>query len=502
MACLDASTGRQIWSVEVKQKFRGKGSDFGFAITPTVVEGLVILPVGGLGASVVALHCRDGSIAWNSGGESASYTPVLPIRVRGERQLLALMENSVAAYEFPKGSQLWRIGLSQGYDEHSAWPVYSEPYFFISSPFRSGGELYQLSDKKLDPPRLVRHTDLMSNDIFSCALAEGHLYGFDLKDVQAKAHRPSRGTFRCLEFPSLKEKWSTDRTGHANVIVADGKLILFNDEGDLILAKQTPARYEELARARVLGGEICWTQPTLSHGRLYVRNHSRCACILLGEKAPSTAGPGKKLLTVKDIPQSWSTNMVGLLGVEPEYAFDVPSREWLWNWFWLSLGAVLLPAAFFGLITARFVSRGNAMFTLGLFWTIAFLLGAIGTTALSLWRQEFTFTWPVCMFIALQGGVFGSTGRAEPKNWRQRWNGWLIVAWLAATCLLYFFLCRRLSLLTEWVFLVALPAGVPLSILARQAIRTGQGPARAIGWTLLSFAAYYWAAVGILALRY
>ncbi len=72
--------------------------------------------------------------------------------------------------------------------------------------------------------------------------------------------------------------------GHATVIAADGKLILFNDLGELILAKATKERFEQLGRVSVLGGEICWTQPALSDGRLFVRNQSRAACVFLRDR--------------------------------------------------------------------------------------------------------------------------------------------------------------------------------------------------------------------------
>ena len=50
-----------------------------------------------------------------------------------------------------------------------------------------------------------------------------------------------------------------NRIGHASVIVADGKMLLLNDTGELILARASSQEYEELARTLILGGEICWT---------------------------------------------------------------------------------------------------------------------------------------------------------------------------------------------------------------------------------------------------
>jgi outer membrane protein assembly factor BamB len=67
VGCLDAETGRSVWSVNVLRRFTGRGAEFGYACTPLVEDGKVILPVGGPGASLVALDATDGSTAWQSG---------------------------------------------------------------------------------------------------------------------------------------------------------------------------------------------------------------------------------------------------------------------------------------------------------------------------------------------------------------------------------------------------------------------------------------------------
>ncbi len=217
--------------------------------------------------------------------------------------MLGYLRNALVCHDLQTGERIWRRDLSSGYDEHSAWPVYREPYLWISSPFQGGSELLELTGDPAAPTRTVWKSNHLSNDIFSSVLVDDALFGFDLHEAQAKAHRPSRGTFVCMDFLSGRLHWtlwrpsiathngkrhapsSPEHIGHATVIVADGKLILFNDTGELILARATTDRYQELARASVLAGEICWTQPILHGGRLFVRNQSRAACIYLGEPA-------------------------------------------------------------------------------------------------------------------------------------------------------------------------------------------------------------------------
>src|SRR5258708_38728209 len=111
--------------------------------------------------------------------------------------------------------------------------MYVEPYLWMSAPFRGGSTLMKLAGGGEAGMTEVWHTKEMSNDIFSSVVYDGALYGFDLRDVQAKAHRPSRGKFRCLDLATGAGRWETDETGHANVLAADGKLSLFNDKGEL-----------------------------------------------------------------------------------------------------------------------------------------------------------------------------------------------------------------------------------------------------------------------------
>lgn len=521
IGCLDAAFGGLLWRVNVIERFGSSGTEFGYSCSPTVVEGLVILPVGGPGASLVALDAEDGAVVWQAGDDAASYTPAYPITFRGQRLVLGYLQNALVSHELLTGKRIWRRPLSSGYDEHAAWPIYREPYLWISSAFQGGSELLELTGDPDQPLRMVWKSDLLSNDIFSSVLVEDSLYGFDLREAQAKTHRPSRGVFRCIDFLSGRENWTTgsarlrreldpspedagQRVGHATVLVADGKLILLNDTGELILARATPTRYEELARISILGGEICWTQPALHRGRLFGRNQSRAVGVYLGDPellAPQTRAAA---LTAADVPQTRYVDVAALLlGVEPEYAFDIPSGAWLRQWFFVSLailGTSLLAAG-----TARWlVGTGRSGHAVPwVFWLLAFVLGAVGTTLLSRWKEDFVFTWPVSLFVAFQAAV--SEVRIS-KRWvehpRQRWRARLVGLLFVACCAGYFLLCRRLSLVFEWVFLCGFAAAFPFALAGSHCFRERSWR---LAWfavlTILAFSSFYWSAAAVLWLK-
>lgn len=501
VGCLSEG-GKLVWSVDFLKRFEGRGADFGYSCSPVVVDGRVLLPAGGAGAAMVALDARDGSTLWQAGDDSASYTPALPICVDGHRQVIGYLENVLTAFDFESGRLLWRSEVSQGYDEHAAWPIFVEPHLWISSPFRSGSQLLKLSGGAGASQETVWRSKLLSNDVCSSVHHEGLVYGFDLKDVQAKTHSPSRGSFRCLELETGAQRWATDRVGHSSVLVADGKLILFCDTGELILARANSEQYEELARTAVFSGEVSWTPPALHRGRVYLRTHSQAACLYLGKPGRLAAERRGPALTVADIPRHSDFRWESLLGVEPEYAFDLPSPLWLWNWFVACLGVLALA----GLLTRGLMATA-ARWPLReirrpwpLFWTLSFVLGAAATTPLSVWRGEFTFTWPVPLFVVFQATIHQvRLKRVDAGENRARWKERGVVLLFLAVCVAYYLLCRRLSLVFEWGFLFGFGAAVPFALFERWLSRHARwGWLAPLVFTPLGFAAYYWASMGIL----
>ena len=60
VGCLRAADGRQLWEVNINRHFDGRGSEFGYACSPLVEDGKVVLPIGGRSAAVVALDAGSG----------------------------------------------------------------------------------------------------------------------------------------------------------------------------------------------------------------------------------------------------------------------------------------------------------------------------------------------------------------------------------------------------------------------------------------------------------
>ncbi len=513
VGCLDAADGQRLWSVNVSQRFDGRGTPFGYACSPVVEDGKVILPVGGPSASVVALDAETGATIWTSGSAPASYCSALPITFQGRRQIVAFLQNALSGFDLQTGRLLWEQGYSAGYDEHAAAPLYDEPYLRTMQAFRAGSRLYKLEAAPPAPDaavpgcqiKLVRDDPQMSNDIASSVLVDGFVYGFDLNTIQTTRGRPSRGVFRCMDFKTGQVRWSSDRPGQASIVVADGKLLMLNDRGQVLLVRANSNHYEELASAEVFPGETCWTAPALDLGRLYLRSPTQVTCLFVGIPQRMSADQRALAMPLTAIPKSGPDDLTWLMGPEREYPFELPDWPELARWYLYSLGA--FAAA--GLLAA--LTNGTLRLCRGqwrsrparvVLWCGLLVFGIAVTSLANRYTSQFVFTWPLSLIAVHQIALAAISWPKPPRGSQVAdWMGTAGAGFLLLTCLLYFNLTRQHNLAPAWYFLVALPATWPIAVPAARRLWHRGRLTGDILWMVAVFSVYFWVSGGVMLLR-
>ena len=68
------------------------------------------------------------------------------------------------------------------------------------------------------------------------------------------------------------------------------RFFIFNEKGDLIIARLSPTSYEEISRARLLepvngdpGRKVVWSHPGFANRCVYARNDKEIVCASLQE---------------------------------------------------------------------------------------------------------------------------------------------------------------------------------------------------------------------------
>ncbi len=81
----------------------------------------------------------------------------------------------------------------------------------------------------------------------------------------------------CINAATGERMWQVPRFGKGNLIAADGKLFITTMKGELVVARASPERYDEIGRVTVLGSTR--QAPALAQGLLYLRDDAEIVCL-------------------------------------------------------------------------------------------------------------------------------------------------------------------------------------------------------------------------------
>ena len=258
--CLDPASGAVRWQVSLPEECQARAPQWGFASSARVTGDMVLFNAGAHG---VALDRKTGRKIWASPPGVGNYAVPVLYEFRGRGCAAIFGREDLVGVEIASGRRLWSIPWKRDYDIMAAEPIVSGDHIFVTSGYGKGSALFKLGDGE---PQPVWESKVLSCQLVTPALLDGHLYGTD--------GNVGRGDIKCVEFLTGVQKWVQKNVGHAQVMAAGGKLILLTEAGELIVAEARPDGYKELARAKVLDpkGGKCWTMPVLCRGRIYCRS--------------------------------------------------------------------------------------------------------------------------------------------------------------------------------------------------------------------------------------
>ncbi|HEV3257346.1 MAG TPA: PQQ-binding-like beta-propeller repeat protein [Gemmataceae bacterium] len=280
LGCFDAGTGDKVWQVDTLAKFKAANLKFGVSCSPLVAGDKVLVNVGAKGASVVAFGKDKGDVVWKSLDDRASYSSPIALGRGKERQVVFVTEQGLRSLSPSDGSLFWKFRMIDFLSESATTPVYVGDLVVAGSvTYGSVGLRLKTEDGK---PAAAEE---WKNGVLTCYFSTPVPVGKDLYMVTgALSLTAPQATLRCVEAKSGKERWHKAKVGkyHAALLrTGDDKLLMLEDNGDLVLIDPSPNGYRELSRSKVCGDT--WDHPALSNGRLYLRDEQEFICLQLGE---------------------------------------------------------------------------------------------------------------------------------------------------------------------------------------------------------------------------
>jgi outer membrane protein assembly factor BamB len=258
--CFDATKGDIVWQVKLQDLLGVKMPTWGFSCSPRVLGDLLIVEAG----RTCALNRKTGELVWKTDAYDSGYGSPAILR-RGEETFVVVLNNeNLLVVNAADGKEIAKQDWETDFATSSTTPIVDGDTIFVSTGYNRGCARFRLTtDNKLE--RVYQNKNL-SNHMANSVLYEGHLYGID-----GNSHARRTCEVVCMDAADGKVKWKERGLGCGSLMIADGKLIILSDEGELVIAPASTEGFKPTAKARVIDGK-CWTVPALSHGRAYCRN--------------------------------------------------------------------------------------------------------------------------------------------------------------------------------------------------------------------------------------
>ena len=278
VTCLDATTGRLRWQIDLVTEYGTKIPPWYAGQCPLVDGDLAIIAPAGPDVLMIAVDCATGQVRWkapNTPGWKMTHSSIMPVTFEGQKMYVYCADRGVVGVSADTGAILWRSDAWRIKIANIPSPVsLGRGRIFLTGGYSAGSCMLRLKMRNekfaVDLQfRLPAETfgSMQQTPIFY----EGYLYGI-----------AADGQLTCLT-PSGKVLWrsgTSERFGLGPMLISrQGLLYALSDDGVLTIARASPTAYDRLARVKVLDGHEAWGPMALAGGRLIVRDLTTMVCL-------------------------------------------------------------------------------------------------------------------------------------------------------------------------------------------------------------------------------
>jgi outer membrane protein assembly factor BamB len=264
MVCMDAETGKIVWSVDLKKKIGADPPRWGIAESVVIDGNKVICTPGSPKASIIALDRLKGTTIWEctEHTEKGGYCSPVIITHNKQRILVTMTARSIVALNPETGKLLWKHEHRTNWDVNANTPIYKDGMLYCVSGYGTGGVMLKLAADGKSVTEVWRNPTLDSQ-IGATVVVNGYIYGSGMK----------KKYWQCLDWKTGAVKWQSPSRGKGNIVYADGRLYLYDENSKVMLVEPNPIEFKEISSFKVtLGTGNHWAHLVIANGRLFVRH--------------------------------------------------------------------------------------------------------------------------------------------------------------------------------------------------------------------------------------
>jgi outer membrane protein assembly factor BamB len=263
----DAASGKQLWQ---KPGSTPVPMFTTHAFSPIVDRGLVIFHLGGHNeGALTALDANTGDVKWAWKGDGPGYGSPVLAEFGGTRQVIAITQGKLVGVDAANGMLLWERPYPIANFTNSVTPVLYGQTLIVSG---NGGPTTALAIGKKGN-EWVTETVWENADV-PLRMSDAVIVG----DVLFGMTTRNSGQYFAVDAKSGKTLWTSEgrQAGHAAIARAGDLLLSLEDDGELVVARNSKTGFEPLHRYKV-ADSATWTQAAYSGNRVFVKDVSSLA---------------------------------------------------------------------------------------------------------------------------------------------------------------------------------------------------------------------------------
>jgi outer membrane protein assembly factor BamB len=274
VVCLDAQSGKLIWSRNILREFNGRNIEWGLSESLLIDGDHVICTPGGEEAGVVALDKLTGRTRWvcRDTGDKPGYASPIVFEHQGLRQIVLFMAKSVVGVHAATGKLLWQVKHETPFDENINRPMFYKGLVIVASRTTGARALRLRVEGQGVSVKQIWESDFLEPQHGGMLLLDGHLYG--------ACRQAKLGPWVCLEAASGRRLYAVEGIGTGSLTYADGHIYALNQKRSMALIKATPTRFNVISQFKLpaQGQGPSWAHPVVANKHLYIRHDDFLYC--------------------------------------------------------------------------------------------------------------------------------------------------------------------------------------------------------------------------------
>ena len=279
VVCVDAQSGKIVWSVDAHAKFGGRNITWGIADNPLVYDGKVICQPGGPDTSVVALDAKTGEMVWKSVGlgERSAYCSPALLTINGKQQVVTMLEDHAVGVDAKTGQPLWKHAHHNQYAVHPNTPVLcGKDRLFLSSGYSYGSEVIEIAGGEAKSVWFDKST---GNHFQGAVFYKGRIFS-------AGGPKMNEEKFACIDPANGKSVYVVTDAKKTSFCITPVGMITYDEKGGTVMLVDVgPDTHKVISSFKIeYGNGPHWSSPVVSDGVLYLRRGKGLAAYAIGAK--------------------------------------------------------------------------------------------------------------------------------------------------------------------------------------------------------------------------